>query len=445
MRSLEELKQLALDAIDARREDIFEIGNSIYCEPELGFKEFKTAEKVKKVFDELGIPYEDEIAITGIKGRIKGKESKYNVGVMGELDSVVSPNHPDADPETGAAHCCGHNAMIASIIGVAYALKDTDIMEDLSGDVSIMAIPAEEYVELGYRNELIKEGKLKFLGGKPEFIRLGAFDDVDISMIMHLFPSEDEDNDGIKATACSGSNGFLGQEIRYIGKSAHAGGAPHKGINALNAANIGLMAVNANRETFRDEDCIRVHPIITKGGDLVNVIPEDVRIETYIRGATIDSIIDATEKVTNSWKAGALAVGAKVEINTMTGYLPERPDLHLAELCYQNEIKIFGKEHAKKDAGHGAGSTDVGDVAHLLPTIQAGIGGAKGNFHGDDYELVDREMAYIKSAKTLALTVIDLLYDGAKEAEEIVNNFEPVYKNKEEYMEEWGKLPERFK
>lgn len=86
-----ELKQIAIDAIDKRRKEIFEIGNSIYNEPELGYKEFKTAEKIRQVFKKMGIPYEDKIARTGLKGVIKGKESKYRVAIMGELDSVVSP------------------------------------------------------------------------------------------------------------------------------------------------------------------------------------------------------------------------------------------------------------------------------------------------------------------------------------------------------------------
>lgn len=445
MSNINELKKLALEAIENRRDDIYKIGDSIYSEPELGFKEKKTSEKVKKVFDELNIDYEDKIAITGIKGKLKGKESKYNVAVMAELDSVVSPNHPDADPETGAAHCCGHNAMIASLVGLAYALKDTNIMDELSGDVSLLAIPAEEYVELGYRNKLIEEGKINFLGGKQEFIRLGAFDDVDISMMIHLFSSENEDSEDIKAITSASSNGFLGQEIFFKGKASHAGAAPDNGINALNAANVALTAINANRETFKDEDHIRVHPIITKGGDLVNIVPEDVRIETYIRGANIESIVDATKKVTNSWKAGALAIGADVDINTMSGYLPENPDRNLADIMYENQKFIFGEKKVLKKGPHGSGSSDVGDVASLIPTVQSSIGGAKGQFHGDDYRLVDKEIAYIDSAKMLALSVIDLLYNDGEKAEKVVEEFQPLYKNKEEYLEKWGKLPEQFK
>jgi amidohydrolase len=444
MRTKEELKQLAINAIDNRREDIYKIGDSIFEEPELGFKEFKTAAKIKEVLDELKVQYEDKIAITGIKAKLKGKESKYNVGIMGELDSVVSPMHPYADKETGAAHCCGHNAMIAGLIGVLYALKDTDIMEDLAGDVSLLAVPAEEYVELAYRNELIKEGKIEFLGGKQEFIRLGVFDDIDMNLMQHTFSSENEGNDLIKASAAATNNGFIGQEIHFIGKESHAGGAPHKGINALSAANLALAAINAQRDTFKESDYIRVHPIITKGGDLVNTVPANVRVETYVRGSNIEGIQDAAEKVTRSWKAGAMAMGAEVEIKTMPGYLPDKPDENLIDVIYDNEVLIFGKEHVVKDAGHFTGSSDVGDVSSILPTIQASIGGVKGDFHSETYEMVDRDIAYLGAAKVLTLSIIDLLYDDASLAKKVVEEFEPIY-TKEEYLETWGKIGEKFK
>lgn len=439
----EELKKIAIDAIDKRREDIFRIGDSIYNEPELGYKEFKTAEKVKEVFEAIGISYEDKLAITGLKGLIKGKESKYNVAVMGELDSVVSPKHPNSDPETGAAHCCGHNCMIAGIVGVAYALTDTDIMDSLSGDVSIMAIPAEEFVEIGYRNELIKKGDISFLGGKQEFIKIGAFDDVDIALIQHTF-SDEGGNGSLMAAAGNSANGFIGQEIQYIGKEAHAGGAPHAGVNALNAATIALTAINAHRETFKEEDYIRIHPIISKGGDLVNVIPADVRIENFVRGASVEAIFNATEKVNRSWHAGADAMGAKCIVNSLPGYFPTKPDENLQEIMYQNLKLLFGEEKVLKNVEHGRGSSDVGDVASIIPTLQARIGGATGNSHSDNYSIVDKELAYLGAAKALALTVIDLLYDEAEEAERVVKEFEPVY-TREEYLEEWGSVGEKFK
>ena len=431
MATREELKQRACEAIDKNRDKIIALGDAIFSEPELGYKEFKTAEKVKKAFDEMGYKYTDGHAITGIIAPLKGGESKVKVAIMGELDAVVAPNHRCANKETGAAHSCGHHAQIASMVGAAYAFKDTGILEELGGDVVLMAVPAEEYVELGYRNELRKAGKIWFLGGKQEFVRLGLYDDIDICVMQHT-------ELGNVINCGQKYNGFVGKLVQYIGKEAHAGGAPHLGINALNAAQIGLMAVNANRETFQDKDQIRVHPIITKGGDLVNVVPADVRIETYVRGANVDAILDASAKVSRAFKAGADAVGAKCEITDLPGYLPTIQNYDLFDIMYENMKEVFGDEKfVRYENTAGGGSTDAGDISYLMPMIHSYFIGAEGIGHSENYEIADKDIAYIAAAKCLAMTAIDLLADGAELGLKVKANFKPTF-TKEEYLEKWG-------
>ena len=434
--SKQELKQRAIAAIDKNRDKIIALGDSIFSEPELGYKEFKTSEKIKKAFDEMGYKYQDGVAITGVVAPLKGKESKIRVAVMGEMDAVVAPGHRCANKETGAAHSCGHNCMCAGLVGVGYAFAGTGIMEELSGDVVLMAVPAEEYVEIEYRNELRKAGKIWFLGGKQEFVKLGVFDDIDIMIMQH---TSTFDGTGVKGVCGGTGNGFMGKLVRYIGKEAHAGGAPHLGINALNAAQIGLMAVNANRETFQDKDHIRVHPIITKGGDLVNVVPADVRIETYVRGANVPAILDASAKVNRAFKAGADAVGAKCEITELPGYMPVVTDKNLVEIMTGNLVELFGAEHVNTNPAAGGGSSDVGDVASILPTLQADIGGAEGDFHSERFEIADKETAYLGAAKALVMTVIDLLADGAVLGEKVKAEFKPQM-TKEQYLKEWGHI-----
>ncbi|GAA6513525.1 amidohydrolase [Merdimmobilis hominis] len=434
MATREELKQRACEAIDKNRDKIIALGDAIFSEPELGYKEFKTAEKVKKAFDEMGYTYTDGHAITGIIAPLKGGESKVKVAIMGELDAVVAPNHRCANKETGAAHSCGHHAQIASMVGAAYAFKDTGILEELGGDVVLMAVPAEEYVELGYRNELRKAGKIWFLGGKQEFVRLGLYDDIDICVMQHT-------ELGNVINCGQKYNGFVGKLVQYIGKEAHAGGAPHLGINALNAAQIGLMAVNANRETFQDKDQIRVHPIITKGGDLVNVVPADVRIETYVRGNNVPAILDGSFKVTRAFKAGGDAVGAQCEVTELPGYMPFVVNNELDDVMYQNALKLVDTDKIKVDLeGPGTGgSTDAGDLSHIMPIIHAHVGGAEGIFHSESFEVPDKELAYITAAKLLATTTIDLLADGAAKALEIKSHFKPLM-TKEEYLKDWGHI-----
>ncbi|MFZ5824864.1 MAG: amidohydrolase [Bacillota bacterium] len=430
-----ELKRRVCEAIEANADRIIAIGETIWQNPELGFKEEKTARLVAEIFAELGLPHRTGIALTGVVGTMDSGRPGPNVAVMGELDSLNIPGAPHADPATGAAHSCGHNAQIAEMLGVAIGLHASGVMSELVGKVTFMAIPAEEYVEIEYRNGLRQQGKIEFLGGKQEFIRLGEFDQIDGAMMVHL-ANKVEGKPSVKVGGTS--NGFLGKLVRFVGRPAHAAGAPEQGINALSAATLALTAINAQRETFRDDDHIRVHPIITRGGDLVNIIPADVRMETYVRGKTVPAIIDANRKVNRAIRAGAMAMDAEVEITEIPGYLPQLPCDPLADLFRANATALVGAEEVA-DGGHGAGSSDVGDVSHLLPTIQPFYGAVEGRFHGEDFQIVDKRMAYIEPTKAMAMTVVDLLADGGAKMNEIKAAFRPVY-TRESYLKMWREV-----
>jgi len=410
------LKQQVCTAIREHAVEIIALANSIASQPELGFKEHNTADKIAKIFDQHNIPYTVGHAITGVKGRLSGKKSTRNIAILGEMDAVTCFEHPLADVSTGAAHACGHHAQVAAMVGCGIGLIAAGIMEHLDGDVTLFAVPAEEYVEIEYRNQLREKGVIGYLSGKSELIRQGDFDDIDMAMMIHL----STDGEGERTVHIGGtSNGFIGKMIKYTGKEAHAAGAPHEGVNALNAAMIALMAVNAQRETFKDEDYVRFHPIITKGGDLVNVIPAEVRMESYVRARTLDAMIDANKKVNRALKAGADAVGAQVEINDLPGFMPMINNPTMSQLFSNNAAQLLG-EQAIKQLYHHAASTDMGDLAHIMPVIHPWIGGVTGNAHTREFTVSDPEMAYIISAQCIAMTLIDLLADNASEAENLL-------------------------
>lgn len=434
--TIDEIKKIACDIIDAHRDDITALGDSIFAEPETGWKEFKTAAKIKKVFDSLGLPAKDKQCVTGVIAEVKGREKKLKVAVMGELDALGVPDSPYADPETGAAHMCGHHCMIAALSGVAYALADRRVADELSGDVALMAVPAEEFVEMAFRSELRRKGKIKMFGGKQEFIYRGLMDDIDMMVMQHNTSTEGDQETPFKANVGGTSNGFVSKEVFYKGKAAHAGGRPYDGINALNAAKIGLFAIDAQRETFKDEDHIRVHPIITKGGDTVNVVPADVRIETYVRGGSIEAILDASRKVNRALKAGGSAVGARTVIREIPGYLPMQNNEKLQDVMYANLVSLLGKDHVARRIPHSGGSTDAADVAALMPVVHAYIGGSTGVAHSKDYHVVNKELSYIVAAKALAMTVIDLLADGAAVGLEIKKSFTQAM-TKQQYIDSW--------
>lgn len=416
-----QLKQRVCEAIKARRADIEALAAAIAAEPELGFKEQKTSQKVKAAFDALGLEYTDGWGITGVKARMKGQKSLRTVALLGELDAIVCRDHPQADAQTGAAHCCGHNVQIANMMAVAMAFKDAGIMDELDGDVVFFAVPAEEYVEIDYRNKLRREGKLRYLGGKEEIIAEGGFDDVDMAMQMHTnITSNPNGFFGLGAS----SNGFIGKLIEYRGVPAHAAAAPDKGVNALNAAMMGVMGVNAIRETFRDEDCVRFHPIINSGGDLVNVIPDNVTMESYVRAANLTALKRYNATINRALKAGGDALGAQCAIHDLPGYLPLRPDAAFREVLRENAEAIFGAENVALEP-HSAGSTDMGDVSHLMPVVHPWVGCAKGVLHGANYQLNNTDVAFEKTIEVLAMTIIDLLVDDAAKADAICRNFKP--------------------
>jgi len=428
MRSPEELKQAVDDAVEQHRERILSIGDYILRHPELGFKEFGTAERVAKTFEELDLAPQTGLAVTGVKAMLEGARPGPTVGLLGELDALVVFDHPLANPETGAAHACGHNAQIAGLLGAAIALVETDAAADLDGRVAFVAVPAEEYVEVEYRTKLADEGRIEFLGGKPEMIRIGALDDVDMAIMIHTSGSADDRRSGIPGS----SNGCVVKLIRFVGQASHAGAAPDKGVNALNAAMLALSGIHAQRETFRDEDTIRVHPIITRGGDLVNVIPSDVRMETYVRGKTNEAILNANGKVDRALRAGAMAMGAKVKIQTIPGYMPLLNDPRLAEIFRTNAIALFGEDQVA-EGGHRTGSTDMGDVTHIMPALHPYIGGAQGPGHSKEWCIADPELAYLGPAKALARMMVDLLHHDAGRASEILDKTTPQM-TKEEYL-----------
>ena len=426
---INELKKNVCAEIDKNREKIIKTGEDIYKKPELGYKETNTTDIISSLLKELGLSPEKNIAVTGCSAVLDSKKEGPAVTFMGELDAVSCPDHKDSDPETGAVHACGHNIQLAVMIGAAIGLIKSNASEYISGKVNFAAVPAEEFIELAFRSSLKEKGEITYFGGKQELIKKGFFNNTDIAVMMHALNMPEDKNFLIGPQG----NGFIGKEIKFTGKESHAGSAPEEGINALNAAMLAINNIHAQRETFSDHDRIRVHPIITKGGDIVNVVPSDVRIESYVRGRTIKGLLDANKKVDRAINAGALAVGADVEIKDIPGYLPLLDNSDLDDILRENAVKISGLDSII-EGGDFTGSFDFGDISHIMPALHPMTGGVEGGLHTRNFKITDPEKAYIQPAKALAMTVIDLLYGKAEKAVSVINNFTPVM-DREKYLE----------
>ncbi len=418
--------QHIIDAVEKHRDLIFKTERFIWKHPETGFKEFVTSKYMEETFESLGYELERAGDIPGFCTVIDTGRPGPELLILGELDSIICPSHPEADPETGAVHSCGHNAQCAALVGVAAALKEPGVLDGLSGRIRLCAVPAEELLEIEYRSELRKKGTIKYFGGKPEFLSRGYFDTVDLAFMVH---------GGKGFSVNGGSVGCIAKSVIYKGKAAHAGGAPQNGRNALYAATCGLNAVNAIRETFTEANQIRVHPIITHGGDMVNAIPETVRIESYVRGRTSKAIELANKRVNRALVGAALSLGTNVEIVDFPGYSPLVNSREMAEVAREAAELVLPNVDLTVKTSIGTGSTDMGNLSRIMPVLHPHASGASGTGHGNDYQIADPEAACVDSAKWQVAMATLLLKDGGARAAEIVANYKPEFASKAEYLE----------
>lgn len=427
---MDSIQKKILDCIDHNSDRIAEFALDVYKNGETGYQEFRTAGRVRAFFDSLDLPTEEGLAVTGVKAKL-GTERRPTIALIGELDGVRCENHPDVNPINGIAHACGHHIQLAALVGSALALSDPEVAASLGGNIEFLAVPAEEHVDADVRDRLIARGRIRYVTGKGELIRIGEFDHIDAVVVHHVHYAP---SDSDVLIGCNSSNGYVTKSIRILGKASHAAAAPEKGINALNAAALALSAVAYQRETFRDEDRVRVHGIIEKGGGAVNVVPEEVVVETMVRAKTLPAIKDAAEKVDRAFRGAAYALGAKVDIRDIPGYLPvvaqppQRPLCEAAEAL--KNIVTFEKTNL---SGHNPLSTDVGDLSQLLPVLGFTTGGCIGTLHGPDFCVTDLPKSCRLAAKMMALTAYSLLKNKAEELKEIRGKFHPQL-TKEEYL-----------
>lgn len=418
-------------AVEKYRDEIYEAFDFILDHPETGFKEWETSRYLSSVFEKMGYDVEEFGDIPGFSVFADTGREGPEVLVTAELDALICPGHPFADKATGAAHSCGHNAQCAALVGLAGALRDEGILNSLCGRIRLCAVPAEELIELEYREGLKAQGIISYMTGKQELIFRGIFDSVDMALMVHT--TQDK-----SFVSTKGAVGCVAKRAVYKGRAAHAGGNPWDGCNALYAANLGLSGINALRETFREEDIIRVHPIITQGGTAVNAVPDRAVVESFVRGATLDAVISANEKVNRALCAGALALGAEIEITDTPGYSPLENCKDMISLA-GDAAELLGFEHHSYDV-IGSGSTDMGDLSCLMPVVHPYAPGAEGTSHGTDYSVSDVDSACVKSAQWQLQMLCLLLENGGERAKKILSDFKPRFNSRDEYFKELSRL-----
>lgn len=425
---IDETGQRILRLIDVHKDQIIAFAEDIAAHPEPGYEEFRTVGKTAEVLKNLGYKVTEHLARTGVKGTKSIKEGP-SLTVIGELDAIGCHSHPNANPVTGVAHACGHHAQMAAMIGCAIAMADPDVQKCLAGTVNFLAVPAEEYIDADKRARLKKEG-IEFCCGKSEMIRTGVFDDTDIALTTHVHMVPVEEDFYLGNPAC---NGYSAERVTVRGKAAHGAIDPWNGVNALSITTSAIQMMGLMRETFREEDHVRLHNVIRKAGDVINSVPDEAIVETKVRAASLDKICEITDMVNRAYAGSAYAFGGKIEMEKLQGYMPIIPraaDNTLIEAA--DDLGLNYRTVQKGDFNNAC--TDVGDLSHFVPVVNFTFKGFEGKLHGADFKITDPEKAYILPAKLLALTVYKLLKNGGQEAKKITKSYTPVF-NKESYIQ----------
>lgn len=410
-------KKELLETVDRKREDIIKLGDMLFNCPELGFKEFETAGIIKKNLDNVGIKYESEIVMTGIKAEIG---NGYNIALVADMDALPGKNFE------GRIHSCGHSIQTAVMLSVVKILAETGFLENTDIKVSAIFTPAEEFIDFDYRDGLIEEGKIKYRSGKQHMIASGYFDDVDCVLSAHA-NGEREKKFDINSTLA----GFKAKKAVFKGQASHSGAAPFLGRNTLHGAVLCENAISFLKDQFDPADGVKINPVITEPGGSVNIIPDRTVLETYIRANSLDVLNYADERVNGCIKHCAEALELQYEIEDTIGYMPLSQSAELNKVIKSNMLDICGEDDIVKNVISGA-SGDVGDLGFLIPTVQFGFSGIDGIFHSDSFKIADKENCYINTVKIICGTIADLAANQSLRVKR--ENFE---EKKKYYLNNW--------
>ncbi|MBQ4150978.1 MAG: amidohydrolase [Clostridia bacterium] len=419
--------QLLFDIIEQNKDKILKAERYIWEHPEVGYREWNTHTFMKEHFISLGYEVHEAGDIPGFYADIDTGREGPRLGIFAEMDALLIPDHPECDKETGAVHACAHHCQCAAMIGLATALKAEGALDGLSGSIRLFVVPAEEGIELSYRLDMIKDGKIGYIGGKQEFMRRGYLNGVDIGMMVHT---------GSKGLFCEvGGNGFVCKKHTFVGKASH-GAAPSQGLNALYAATNALSAANAVREVFSGDNRFRFHPIITKGGEAVNVIPAEVVVESFVRGGNMKQICSANKKINRAFAGSAAAMGCRLITEDQIGAAPRIEDKNLRLAFKEIGKMLFDESEINIERPWTAGCTDMGDISAIMPSVIAYVGCSSIPGHTNRFVVEDAYTACVTNAKLQAGWVRYLLLDNAAYAKKVIAEAEVPYESIKAYLKE---------
>ncbi len=375
-------KDAVCDAVDELTPLLKATSRRIYENPELGFQEVSACHLLTGLLERAGFAVERGVAgmATAFRAALPPGGDGPTVALLAEYDALP-----------GVGHGCGHNLIGTAAAGAGMAVAR---LGPLPGQVMVIGCPAEE-------------GGVEGAGGKVALVEAGLFDGVDAALMVH--PSGQDAPSG--RSSCR-----LAQEITFLGKAAHAAGAPYEGINALEAVIQTFNAVNALRQHLPGS--IRVHGIVAKGGEAPNIVPDEGKIRLYVRAPSLAELEPAAERVRDCARGAAMATGCQVSFrefaHTYVNLVANGP---LDEAFGRNMAALGRLPVPPGEAGRGTGSTDMGNVSHVIPAIHPYVGiserGGGPASHSREFAGATvsprGEEALVAATKALAMTCLDLM------------------------------------
>ncbi len=371
---IEELKVAAKDCVESRRNQLIRLSLNIHDNPELAFEEKKSSAWLTGYLKDNGFHIEQGIASLATAFRATYGQGRPRIALLAEYDAL---------PKIG--HGCGHNIIAASAVGAAVASKS--IVDQLGGSIVVLGTPGEEV-----------------FGGKIDMVKAGAFKEIDVAMMVH---PNILNMVIVQALACSSL------DVEFFGQPAHAAAQPHRGINALDAMILAFTSINALRQHIKEE--ARIHGIITDGGEAPNIVPVHSAAAFMIRAVDYDYLAELKDKVLNCFEGASVASGARLEYKWRDrAYAPMKNNATLAGLFKQN-LESLERRVEAYDPRFGFGSTDMGNVSQVIPSIHPTVAIAPSDvsIHTQEFALAAVSEAghegLMDAAKAMSMTVVDIL------------------------------------
>lgn len=372
------VREKVIQVIEENQEKYIELSHLIHANPELGNEEVYASGLLIKQLEANGFDVKVDIAghKTGFIATKGSQKKGATIGYLAEYDALP-----------GLGHACGHNIIGTSSVAAAIALAH--VVEEVGGEVKVFGTPAEEGGENG--------------SAKASFVKAGVFEGVDVAMMVH--PSSYTQRTGRSLAVAP-------IDFEFFGKPAHASGCPEEGINALDAMLLFYNGINALRQQVTSD--VRIHGVILDGGTAPNIIPDYTRARFYLRAATRESLDTLTKRVINIAQGAALATGCKATHTHIQNIVEDLIPNESLENIFVNCLESLG-EKVEPTIKKGIGSTDTGNVSHVVPTIHPTIAICETEIPPHTLEFRDAacslkaDQGLILAAKALALTGLEVL------------------------------------